>query len=74
MEISATQFKAKCLKLMDEVARSGKPLTITKHGMPVVTVSAALPAPKPLFGADAGFIELNGDIVQPIQAEWDAVR
>lgn len=74
MEISATQFKAKCLRLMDEVAQSGEPLIITKHGKPIVTVAAAKRAPKPLFGADAGSIEIAGDITQPIPVHWDAAR
>ena len=33
--IAAGKFKAKCLKLLDEVAESRQPLTITKHGKPV---------------------------------------
>ena len=74
MEISATQFKAKCLRLMDEVAQSGEPLVITKHGKPIVTVTAAKPVPKPLFGADAGSIDIVGDILQPISTQWDAAR
>jgi PHD/YefM family antitoxin component YafN of YafNO toxin-antitoxin module len=28
----ASEFKAKCLKLMDEVAQSGEPLVVTKNG------------------------------------------
>jgi prevent-host-death family protein len=30
--ITATQFKARCLRLLDEVAETGKPLEITKRG------------------------------------------
>ena len=33
--IKASEFKAKCLKLMDEVADTGQPLVITKNGRPV---------------------------------------
>ena len=33
--MSASEFKAKCLKIMDEVAASGEPVTITKNGKPV---------------------------------------
>ena len=35
MDISASQFKAKCLDLMDVVAESGGEYVITKHGKPV---------------------------------------
>ena len=34
-EISASQFKARCLALLDEVAASGVPLVVTKRGVPV---------------------------------------
>jgi prevent-host-death family protein len=34
-EITATQFKARCLRLLDEVAETGEPLVITKHGRAV---------------------------------------
>ena len=34
-EISASQFKARCLGLMDEVAQGGDVLVITKNGKPV---------------------------------------
>ena len=33
--IKASEFKAKCLKLMDEVAESGEEIVITKNGRPV---------------------------------------
>ncbi|WP_420617714.1 type II toxin-antitoxin system Phd/YefM family antitoxin [Candidatus Poriferisocius sp.] len=33
--ISAGEFKAKCLKLMDEVNETGIPIVITKRGTPV---------------------------------------
>jgi prevent-host-death family protein len=33
--ISASQFKARCLGLMDQVAASGEVLVITKNGQPV---------------------------------------
>lgn len=37
-EITATQFKAKCLRLLDQVAETGEALVITKHGRPVARV------------------------------------
>ena len=33
--IKASEFKTKCLKLMDEVAASGEEIVITKNGRPV---------------------------------------
>jgi len=37
-EITATQFKARCLRLLDEVAETGETLVVTKHGRPVARV------------------------------------
>src|SRR5919106_1575795 len=38
--IKASEFKARCLKLTDEVAASGEPLVITKNGRPIVWARA----------------------------------
>jgi prevent-host-death family protein len=43
-KITATQFKARCLRLLDEVAATGETLVITKHGRPVARVEPPLPA------------------------------
>lgn len=37
-EITATQFKAHCLRLLDQVAETGETLVVTKHGRPVARV------------------------------------
>ena len=36
--VSATEFKAKCLALMDEIGRKGGTITVTKRGRPMATV------------------------------------
>jgi len=41
-EITATQFKARCLRLLDEVAETGETLVITKHGRAVARVEPPL--------------------------------
>ena len=48
--ISASQFKARCLGLMDQVAATGEVLVITKNGQPVAELHACAPpvAPAPL--------------------------
>jgi prevent-host-death family protein len=33
--IKASEFKAKCLKLMDEVQKTGDEIVITKNGKPI---------------------------------------
>lgn len=74
MEISAGEFKARCLKLMDEVARSHEPLIITKRGRPVARmVPVADEEPVRLFGYMAGTAVLHGDIVAPLEVAWEAM-
>ena len=68
--IKASEFKAKCLKLMDEVAESGEEIVITKHGRPVSRLTPYREKPKTLFGRGKGMIEIHGDIVEPMPAEW----
>jgi len=40
MNIAATEFKAKCLELLDRVHRTGEELVITKRGKPVARLVA----------------------------------
>ncbi len=54
--VKASEFKAKCLKLMDEVAASGDTITVTKNGRPVVEVRAAQRPKKSLYGRNRGRI------------------
>lgn len=69
--ISAARFKAECLALLDEVAETRQPLTVTKRGKPVATLVPAVPAaPKSLRGS----VRTLGDIVGPILGDWDLDR
>ena len=71
MEISAAEFKAKCLKLMDEIARTRKPIVITKRGKPLAKLvpiqDETLP---PLFGYMKGTVQILGDIVNVPHDAW----
>ena len=71
--IGAGEFKAKCLQLLDEVAASRKPLVITKFGKPVARVMPMPPAVK-LRGALKGTVLYEGDIVSPLDNEWEAAQ
>jgi prevent-host-death family protein len=65
MEKSAGEFKAGCLRLIDQVARTREPIVITKRGRPVAKlVPPDDPPPRtPLFGYMAGTAVVRGDIV-----------
>ncbi|MBK8522875.1 MAG: type II toxin-antitoxin system Phd/YefM family antitoxin [Betaproteobacteria bacterium] len=71
--IGAGDFKARCLKLLDEVAATREPLVITKHGKAVAKL-VPVPAEAELFGAMAGSVHHEGDIVSPLDNEWEASR
>ena len=70
--IKASEFKAKCLQLMDEVAATGEEIVITKNGRPVSRLMPYREKPKTLFGIDRDKIVIHGDIVEPIDVEWEA--
>ena len=70
--VKASEFKAKCLKLMDEVAESGEELVITKNGRPVSRLVPYRTKPKAPFGRDRGKIGIVGDMTAPTNAEWEA--
>ena len=64
--IKASEFKATCLKLMDDVADSGAEIIITKNGRPVSRLVPYHSKPQSLFGIDRGRIEILGDIIEPL--------
>ena len=68
--MKASEFKAKCLQLMDEVAYGGSEIIITKNGKPVSRLVPYRERPKSFFGVDKGRIEILGDIVSPMPAQW----
>jgi prevent-host-death family protein len=75
MDIPAAQFKAECLKLMDQVEKTREPVVITKHGRPVaqlapVPVSADADS---LFGYMKGTMRIVGDVMAPLGVEWSAL-
>jgi prevent-host-death family protein len=72
--IKASEFKATCLKLMDEVAESGDEVVITKNGKPVSRLVPYREGPRSLFGCFRGQMEITGDIMSPAMDEWDEER
>ena len=68
--IKASEFKAKCLQLMDEVAASGQEIVVTKRGRPVSRVIPYRQKSKLVFGENKGLFQTYADIVEPMPAEW----
>ena len=77
-EVAISEFKAKCLGMLEEVRKTRKPLRVTRFGQPVAEIVP--PAPKPRsrswLGSMAGSVEIVGDIVGPSGSfeDWEAFR
>jgi prevent-host-death family protein len=69
--MKASEFKAKCLHLMDEVNRTGEEITITKNGKPVSVLRAYRKIPETLFGLHKGKLQSNDDLIAPLDIDWD---
>jgi prevent-host-death family protein len=75
--IPATEFKAKCLELMDRVAQRRESFVITKRGKPVAKLVPMDRKPKDsIFGWLRGEAWERGDIVAPAASreEWEVVK
>jgi prevent-host-death family protein len=75
--VRISEFKAKCLGLIEQVDKTRQPLRITRHGRPVAELIPAGPDRKKKFlGAMVGTGKILGDIVSPIidLHEFEAYR
>ena len=73
--MKASEFKAKCLAVMDEVAESGQGVVVTKNGKPLVElVPHKVKTKRGLLGILKGDLVIKGDIMSPIDVEWDAMK
>lgn len=73
MEVSAKEFKANCLQLMDEVINTRESVIITKRGKPIAKLVPVVPKKTAsLFGYMAGIATVCGDIVAPTDVAWEA--
>jgi len=70
--IPAGEFKAKCLKILDEVAETREPVVVTKFGKPVAMIVPARREKVELRGALKGSVLWEGDIISPLDVEWEA--
>ena len=73
--IPISEFKAKCLGLVEGVASSGLTIIITKHGKPVAKVTQFISSRKSLKGSWKGLVTIKGDIVNCDTSEdWEALQ
>ncbi len=76
--IGAAEFKAACLRIIDEMNRDGEPVIVTKRGKPVAVLSPVETEKKPvsIWGAMRGTVLRYDDPFAPAADpnDWDAVR
>lgn len=67
-EIPISEFKAKCLSLVDQVNKTKTPLIITKRGTPVAELVPVSPEidRKKWLGSMTGILKIKGDIISPV--------
>lgn len=71
--VPVAEFKARCLRLLDEVATQGRTLLITKRGKPIARVTPADAQVRPLWEDYKGRVRIKGDIVHfNVADEWEA--
>ena len=74
-EINASEFKAKCLAILDEVSSTGEIVTILKRGKPVAQLVPPVPS-KAGYPQETlrGTVEIRGDILEPVlpPGAWEA--
>ncbi len=77
-EVAISEFKAKCLALLEQVRKTKKPIRVTRFGEPVAEVVPPGPAVAEAdwLGSMADTMEIVGDIVSPVieETEWEALR
>ena len=77
-EVAISEFKAKCLALLEQVRATKKPIRITRFGKPVAEVgppTVVMDRAK-WFGSMKDTFEILGDIVSPAndEDEWEVLR
>lgn len=75
-KINVSEFKAVCLRLLEQVRQSGEPIEILKNGKPLAVVYPAEEAKKKAFGVlkDSLVGEVK-DLTKPLnEINWDALK
>ena len=76
-QMAISEFKAKCLAVLDQVQKTKTPILITRFGKPIAEVIP--PSPKAAtnwIGSMKGTVEILGDIIAPASdgSDWEALK
>jgi prevent-host-death family protein len=77
-EIAISEFKAKCLALLDQVSKTKRPIRVTRFGKAIAEVvpPSAVRGRAAWIGSMKDSVEIVGDIISPAneESEWEALR
>lgn len=75
--VTISKFKATCLRLLDNVHKTGIPLLVTRNGEPIALVTPPPPPPRSdsWIGSMRDQLEIVGDVVSPVsdEKEWEVL-
>lgn len=77
VQVNVSEFKAVCLRLLEQVRQTGEPIEILKNGQPLAIVQAPpTKSRKAAFGAMKGTLcSPIGDLTQPLDdVEWEVLK
>jgi prevent-host-death family protein len=77
-QIAISEFKAKCISLLDQVQKTRNPIRVTRFGKPVAEIVPASPEAGhgDWIGSMKDTMKILGDIVSPANDEkdWEVLR
>lgn len=76
VEMSASEAKNAWHEILERVSESHEQIVITRYGKPVARLVPAGPPEerRSIFGWMAGTVTIHGDIVEPLDIEWNATK
>lgn len=75
--MSISEFKTTCLRVIEQVRKTGRQLIITKNGEPAALISPPPPVGKnetSYCGVAKGQVFIEGDIVSPLDVQWEVLK
>jgi prevent-host-death family protein len=76
--IAISKFKATCLAVLERVRRTGRPVLVTKFGVPIAEIVPPPPPPHPRgwLGSFTERARIRGDVVEPAAGpeDWEALK
>lgn len=67
-EIAISEFKAKCLSLLEQVSKTKTPLRVTRRGKAIADVipASSETEERSWIGSMSESVEITGDIISPV--------